>query len=199
MGKRLEALKNQADKRFGPNAIRKASTLPPIVTIPSGVLGLDLNTSGGIPLSRMSIFRGPYGGAKTTVALKVVASAQYTDRSTYEPLTRGDQDKKGNYAFLRPDGTVGEPMTVAFVDAEGAFVPEWAEKLGVDTERLEMVPSPDQESVWDMVLALIETTEIDLIVVDSVAALAPADELKASLMDQRPGALQISPRSTLFM
>lgn len=158
--KALNLALSHIEKQFGKGAIMKLgeSTHLNVASIPTGCLGLDLALGiGGLPKGRIIEIYGPESSGKTTVSLHVVAEAQ----------------KAG-----------GE---VAFIDAEHALDPVYARALGVDVDSL-MVSQPDTgEQALDITEALVRSAAIDVIVVDSVAALVPKAEIDGEMGDPHVG------------
>jgi recombination protein RecA len=157
------ALKNtlaQIEKEFGEGAIMPlgVGTTTPISGIPTGSLSLDIALGGqGIPCGRVVEIFGPESSGKTTLALHVVASAQ----------------RKGGIA--------------AFIDAEHALDPSWAKKLGVQLESLLVSQPGSGEEAMHITEMLIKSNAVDVIVVDSVAALVPKKELEGEIGDSHVG------------
>jgi len=158
--KAIEAVMNQIEKQFGKGSIMKlgANTIMDIEVIPTGCLALDIALGvGGVPRGRIIEIYGPESSGKTTIALCIVAEAQ----------------KRGGAA--------------AFVDAEHALDPSYARILGVDTNEL-IVSQPDTgEQALEIVEALVRSNSIDVIVVDSVAALVPRAEIEGEMGDSHMG------------
>jgi len=158
--KALEMALGQIEKQFGKGAVMKLgeSTHLNIETIPTGAMGLDIALGvGGVPRGRIVEVFGPESSGKTTVALHVVAEAQ----------------KAGGEA--------------AFIDAEHALDPVYAKKLGVDIENL-IVSQPDTgEQALEIAEALVRSGAIDIIVIDSVAALVPKAEIDGEMGDAHVG------------
>ncbi len=150
----------QIEKNFGKGSIMKMgeATKLHVETIPTGVLSLDLALGvGGLPRGRVVEIFGPEGGGKTTVSLHAVAEAQ----------------KRGG--------------TAAFIDAEHAMDPKYAKKLGVNVENL-LISQPDYgEQALEIAETLIRSGAIDIIVVDSVAALVPKSEVEGEMGDAQMG------------
>ena len=158
--KALEAALAQIDRAFGKGSAMKLGqrqTLE-IEAISSGSLGLDIALGiGGLPRGRVVEIYGPESSGKTTLALHAIAEAQ----------------KAGG--------------TAAFVDAEHALDPVYAKKLGVDTENL-IVSQPDTgEQALEIVDTLVRSNAIDVLVVDSVAALVPRAEIEGEMGDSHVG------------
>jgi recombination protein RecA len=159
-GKALEAALAQIERQFGRGSIMRLGdeARAPIEVIPTGAISLDVALGiGGFPRGRVVEIFGPEGSGKTTVALHGVASAQ----------------KAGGIA--------------AFIDAEHALDPEYARKLGVDTDAL-LVSQPDTgEQALEIVDMLVRSSAIDVIVIDSVAALVPRAEIEGEMGDSHVG------------
>jgi len=158
--KALETAITQIEKSYGKGSIMrmdKASKLD-VEVIPSGVLSLDLAMGvGGFPKGRIIEIYGPEGGGKTTVSLQAIAEAQ----------------KRGGIA--------------AFIDAEHALSPVYAQKLGVDINNL-LISQPDYgEQALEIAETLIRSGAVDIIVIDSVAALVPKAEIEGEMGDFQMG------------
>jgi recombination protein RecA len=158
--KALEMALGQIEKQFGKGAVMKLgeNTHMNIETIPTGAIGLDIALGvGGVPRGRIVEVFGPESSGKTTVALHIVAEAQ----------------KAGGDA--------------AFIDAEHALDPIYAKKLGVDIDNL-IVSQPDTgEQALEIAEALVRSGAIDVIVIDSVAALVPKAEIDGEMGDSHVG------------
>src|SRR5687768_13378134 len=159
--KALDAALSQIERNFGKGSIMrlgKNNKSMDVETIPSGSLGLDIALGvGGLPRGRVVEIYGPESSGKTTLALHTVAEAQ----------------KKGGIC--------------AFVDAEHALDPVYARKLGVNVDDL-LISQPDTgEQALEIADTLVRSGAIDVLVVDSVAALTPRAELEGEMGDQMPG------------
>ena len=158
--KSLGLVLGQIEKQHGRGAIMRLGddTRPPIEVIPTGSIALDVALGiGGLPRGRVVEIYGPESSGKTTVALHAVASAQ----------------RAGGIA--------------AFIDAEHALDPEYAAKLGVDTDNL-LVSQPDTgEQALEIADMLIRSGALDIIVIDSVAALVPRAEIEGEMGDSHVG------------
>ncbi len=158
--KAIEAAMGQIEKQFGKGSVMKLGeeSVLNVDSIPTGCLDLDIGLGiGGVPKGRIVEIYGPESSGKTTVALHIVAEAQ----------------KLG--------GAVG------FIDAEHALDPSYARKIGVDTENL-IVSQPDTgEQGLEIAEALVRSGAIDVIVVDSVAALVPRAEIEGEMGDSHVG------------
>jgi len=158
--KALEAALLQIERQFGKGTVMRLGeeTRVPIEVIPTGSIALDVALGiGGLPRGRVVEIYGPESSGKTTVALHAVASAQ----------------KAGGIA--------------AFIDAEHALDPDYAQKLGVDTDAL-LVSQPDTgEQALEIADTLIRSGAIDIVVIDSVAALVPKAEIEGEMGDSHVG------------
>jgi len=158
--KAIEAALSQIDKAFGKGSVMKLGQRPSmdIEAISTGSLGLDIALGiGGLPKGRIIEIYGPESSGKTTLALHTVAEAQ----------------KAGGVA--------------AFVDAEHALDPVYAGKLGVDVSEL-LVSQPDAgEQALEIADTLVRSGAVDILVIDSVAALTPRAELEGEMGDSLPG------------
>jgi recombination protein RecA len=158
--KALQATMDRLEKSYGKGVVMKLSdeAIEKIPVIPSGSLTLDIALGvGGLPRGRIIEIYGPESSGKTTLALHVIAEAQ----------------KLGGMA--------------AFIDAEHAFDRGYAEKLGVETENL-LISQPDNgEQALEITENLIRSGAIEIIVVDSVAALVPRAEIEGEMGDSKMG------------
>ncbi|MBQ7092773.1 MAG: recombinase RecA [Clostridia bacterium] len=159
--KALEMALSQIEKQFGKGAVMKlgdAAAKISISTIPSGCLELDYALGvGGIPRGRIIEIYGPESSGKTTIALHAIAEAQ----------------KLGG--------------TAAFIDAEHALDPVYAENLGVDVDELYISQPDTGEQALEIAEALCRSGAIDIVVIDSVAALVPKAELEGDMGDSHVG------------
>lgn len=158
--KALELALAQIDKQYGKGSVMRLGDdgRAPIAVIPTGSIALDVALGiGGLPRGRVVEIYGPESSGKTTVALHAVANAQ----------------KAGGIA--------------AFIDAEHALDPEYAKKLGVDTDAL-LVSQPDTgEQALEIADMLIRSGALDILVIDSVAALVPRAEIEGEMGDSHVG------------
>jgi recombination protein RecA len=159
--KMLENAISQIEKDYGKGAIMRLGSrdvLVPVSVIPTGALSIDAALGvGGVPRGRVIEIYGPESGGKTTLTLHIIAEAQ----------------KMGGQA--------------AFIDAEHALDPIYARKLGVDVDNL-LVSQPDNgEQALEIAQKLIQSGAVDVIVVDSVAALVPRAELEGDMGDPQMG------------
>lgn len=157
--KALGLAMEQIEKQFGNGAIMKLGEAHKanVELIPSGALSIDLALGGGYPKGRIIEIYGPESSGKTTLTLHAIAEVQ----------------KSGG--------------TAAFIDAEHALDPVYAKKLGVDTSNL-LISQPDNgEQALEIVETLVRSNAVDLIVVDSVAALVPQAEIEGEMGDSHMG------------
>ena len=158
--KNLEIALTQIEKQFGKGAIMKLNQndIQPIDVIPTGCLPLDMALGvGGVPRGRIIEIYGPESSGKTTLALSCIAEAQ----------------KQGGVA--------------AFIDAEHALDPVYAQQLGINIEDLYISQPDSGEQALDIVEKLVRSGAIDIIVVDSVAALTPQAEIDGEMSDALVG------------
>ncbi len=159
--KALDAALSQIERNFGKGSImrlgKKGASMD-VEAIPSGSLGLDIALGiGGLPRGRVVEIYGPESSGKTTLALHAIAEAQ----------------KRGG--------------TCAFIDAEHALDPSYARKLGVNVDDL-LISQPDAgEQALEIADTLVRSGAVDILVVDSVAALVPRNELDGEMGDVQPG------------
>ncbi|WP_407941933.1 recombinase RecA [Nocardiopsis codii] len=158
--KALDTALAQIERQFGKGSIMRLGDddRPPIESIPTGAIALDVALGiGGLPRGRIIEVYGPESSGKTTVALHAVASAQ----------------RMGGIA--------------AFVDAEHALDPEYAKKIGVDTDNL-LLSQPDTgEQALEIVDMLVRSGAVSIVVIDSVAALVPRAEIEGEMGDSHVG------------
>ena len=158
--KALQLTIDKLDKTYGKGTVMKLSDerVVDVPAVPTGSLSLDIALGiGGIPRGRVIEVYGPESSGKTTLAMHCIAEAQ----------------KRGGIA--------------AFIDAEHAFDKSYAEKLGIDTENL-LISQPDSgEQALEITEHLIRSGAIDIIVIDSVAALVPKGELEGEMGDSKMG------------
>ena len=147
------------EKQFGKGSIMKLGEAhsTAVETTPTGALSLDLALGGGIPRGRVIEIYGPESSGKTTLSLHAIAEVQRTGG------------------------------TAAFIDAEHALDPAYAKRIGVDTENLLLSQPDNGEQALEIVETLVRSNAVDLIVVDSVAALVPRAEIEGEMGDSHMG------------
>ncbi len=150
---------DQIEKQFGKGSIMKLgeSHQTKVECIPTGSLSLDIALGGGIPKGRIIEIYGPESSGKTTLTLHAIAEIQ----------------KQGG--------------TAAFIDAEHALDPAYAKRIGVDTENLLLSQPDNGEQALEITETLVRSNAVDLIVVDSVAALVPRAEIEGEMGDSHMG------------
>ncbi len=157
--KALSLAMDQIEKQFGKGAIMhlEGDNRIDVETTPTGSVSLDIALGGGIPKGRIIEIYGPESSGKTTLTLHAIAEIQ----------------KKGGVA--------------AFIDAEHALDPAYAKRLGVDVEKL-LVSQPDSgEQSLEIVETLVRSNAVDIVVIDSVAALVPQAEIEGDMGDSHMG------------
>ena len=158
--KALEAAMAQIEKQYGKGSIMKLgdNAKMSVEAVPSGSIGLDLALGvGGIPKGRVIEVYGPESGGKTTVALHMVAEVQ----------------KRGGIA--------------GFIDAEHALDPVYAKNIGVDIDNLYISQPDTGEQALEIAETMVRSTAIDIVIVDSVAALVPKAEIEGEMGDSHVG------------
>jgi recombination protein RecA len=149
----------QIEKQFGKGSIMKLGDAHTIAveTIPTGSLSLDIALGGGVPKGRVVEIYGPESSGKTTLTLHAIAEVQ----------------KNGG--------------TAAFIDAEHALDPAYAKRIGVDVDNLLLSQPDNGEQALEITETLVRSNAVDIIVVDSVAALVPRAEIEGDMGDALPG------------
>ncbi|MFN9520343.1 MAG: recombinase RecA, partial [Bacteroidota bacterium] len=158
--KALQLTIDKLEKTYGKGTVMKMSdkSIEPMEALPTGSLGLDIALGiGGLPTGRIIEIYGPESSGKTTLSMHAIAECQ----------------KRGGIA--------------AFVDAEHAFDKTYAEKLGIDVDNLLISQPDDGEQALEIADALIRSGAIDIIVIDSVAALVPKAEIEGDMGDSKMG------------
>lgn len=157
--KALSLAMDAIEKQYGKGSIMKLgeSTHTKVETVSTGAISLDLALGGGIPRGRIVEIYGPESSGKTTLTLHAIAEVQ------------------------RNGGTA------AFIDAEHALDPAYAKRIGVDVENLLLSQPDNGEQALEITETLVRSNAVDLIVVDSVAALVPRAEIEGDMGDSLPG------------
>lgn len=157
VSKELEKTLKEINKKYGAGTITTASkaVAMKIKRIPTGSFTLDVETGGGYPEGRITLIAGPFSSGKTFLALHGTAQAQ---------------KKYPNKVCV-------------WIDQEGTFDNEWAEQFGIDLARLEIVRPATAEHAWDILVALIQSPEIAMVVLDSLAAMVSIKALEKSAED----------------
>jgi recombination protein RecA len=149
----------QIEKQFGKGSIMKLGVgyAQKVETIPTGSISLDLALGGGLPKGRVIEIYGPESSGKTTLTLHAIAEVQ------------------------RAGGTA------AFIDAEHALDPSYAKRIGVDVDNLLLSQPDNGEQALEITETLVRSNAVDIIVIDSVAALVPRAEIEGDMGDSLPG------------
>ncbi|HSD55596.1 MAG TPA: recombinase RecA [Candidatus Saccharimonadales bacterium] len=158
--KALGLAMEQIEKQFGKGSIMKlgeSKGMTEVETMPTGSISLDLALGGGIPKGRIIEIYGPESSGKTTLTLHAIAEVQ----------------KSGG--------------TAAFIDAEHALDPSYAKRIGVDVDNLLLSQPDNGEQALEITETLVRSNAVDIIVVDSVAALVPRAEIEGDMGDSLPG------------
>mgnify|MGYP000883778139 CR=1 FL=1 len=181
---RLDIVLKQIDKKYGKGTVIRGNEYPILPRFSSGIFSLDVEVGGGIPRGRILIMTGNESTGKTTVAQKVVATAQHTCRECGSMMFR-----HGNSSPLicLNCGEAGKAMMAFYCDIEGTFDPVWFEALGGDNADLYLFQPEFSEQAVDVIEAVIRTGEVDILVVDSIAMMSPAVEIEKSAEDQIVG------------
>ena len=156
---KLDETISQIQKKYGEGSLIRLgkSSKVKVETVSSGALSLDIALGGGIPLGRIIEVYGPESSGKTTLSLHAIAEIQ----------------------------KIGK--TAAFIDAEHALDPSYAQKIGVNIDNLLLSQPDNGEQALEIVEDLIKSDSVDLIVIDSVAALTPKAEIDGKIQDQQVG------------
>lgn len=144
----LDDIASKIETEFGEGVGVYGGHVEDVIRIPTGIFALDLAIGGGIPRGRVTEIYGPEGSCKTNLALKAVANAQR----------------------LWPD------QKAVFIDVEGTFDPKWASLIGVDTKKVYVLRPDYAEHVSDIMFDLMSATDVSIIVLDSLAAIASTKE-----------------------
>jgi len=198
--KTLAEVLGDINKKYGARTVLRASDSVVSDLVPrisTGVFLLDYATGGGIPLGRFTMLKGDEGTGKTSLALRSVLSAQRTCRFCYaaarpvmdrgglsyewEHLPDCETNKKGWYG---PDGPA---LRTVYVDVEGTFENKWAKIMGVDLKKMHLSQPEYAEQAVDIIQTMMYEGVIDLVVLDSVASMAPSEELEKSAEDDVVG------------
>lgn len=176
-----------ANKQFGPGTILRASEATSLVVdrFGSGVFDLDIRLGGGIPRGRIITYKGGFSSGKSTVAMLNVAQAQSSCRYCGALFER--VNLLGEYEEFPCICGKREPMLCFWLDAEHSFDPSWAQRWGIDTDKLYLLQTEYAEQAIDLTAQCIHSRQCDLVVIDSVAALTPGVEVEQSSQDMQMG------------
>jgi recombination protein RecA len=186
------------NKEFGVGTMQVASRVAFAhhIRIPTGIFSLDVAIGGGIPKGRTTMIVGGESVGKSTLCKLIAANFQHTCRECLQPYdwyTQEERDRDGNVKSAEvvivtpcPCGK-NTPHIVAYDDAEGTFDPAWAAALGVDVPSLVLFQPESAQQGSDIINALVRTGELDLAILDSIAAMTPEREIEESASKgQRP-------------
>jgi len=247
MGTKYDAITRKAQEEFGPNAVVPGSDarMSPCARIPTGIFYVDLVAGGGVPVGMVTEIYGKASAGKSSLAAKVVVSAQGLCRACYGPTITEAREVEVPTVERHPDGTITRSMKTVtkqipvdcvnkcrpgqeagkekekektkgkakgekkagrkregawsgrvktcWVDAEGSFDRAFYEQFGMDCDDVSIVKAETGEQAIDFVDAAIRTGEIDLVVIDSLAALTPKKEREISAGD-----IQVALQARLF-
>jgi len=198
---RLAAVVQGANKEFKKPVLSRARSNEMLVVprVSTGLYGLDVKTNGGLPLGRVVMVYGPAKGGKTTTFLRGAAQVQKLCANchgvgTFQKgimempnLETGKIEKIETDVMVScPCGNPRDPI-ILWIDAEGVWLPEWSEKMGVAGEKVILMRPSYGEQAYDVVTAFVAIKEIDLVVIDSVAALTPEAEYEAAMREAQQG------------
>jgi len=201
-GERLAFVVQGSTKRYKKAVLSPARDHDMLVVprVSTGLYGLDVATNGGIPLRRVTLVYGGKSGGKTTTFLRALGRAQRLCANCSQPgefkegtielpnLKTGKVEKvKTDIITDCPCGNPRDTLGL-WIDAEGVWLPSWAERMGVDTKKVILMRPTYGEQAYDIITAFAELQEIDIIVVDSLAALTPAEEHEAEMEEKQQGA-----------
>ena len=214
---KLKVLKKLVNDKHGAGTMSTAMYVMDMPRLSTGSLSFDRALGGGIPAGRTTIFRGSESSGKTTNAYRVLGLAQNICANCYRPVhelefveDKGDfsavgecdcfqgglfetkqypDEKNDEYKarIKEYEKNSYEEYRVALIDMEGAYDKEWAAKLGVDDRRLVYVRPDTAEEAMDIYDNLLRTGEVDLLVLDSIAAMTPSTEVTESLEKWQQG------------
>jgi len=168
--------------------------------VTTSVWGLDAKTNGGFPFGRVVSLYGPKSGGKTTMYLRAVGEAQKLCANCYQPgefkpgklempnLETGEVKKISTDVIVSCPCGKPRDMVVLWVDAEGVWLTEWAKKMGVRVEKTIVLRPSFGEQAYDIVTAFVAVKEVDVIVIDSLAALVPVVERDEGMQVIQQGA-----------
>lgn len=184
----IAAIKAAINKKYGKGTLIhgcESSSLE-IDRIPFGVYDLDMKIGGGVPRGRITMLKGRESCGKSTLALKATGNFQRCDRITGKPYL----EKIGNEWVEVDFGGKGrdpDPMRVVLLDIEHSYTNSWSEKWGVDTDNILLSQPEYAEQGLDIADYLIRSRQLDLLVIDSMAAMSPGVEIEKSHEDWQIG------------
>jgi recombination protein RecA len=198
---KLSAVVKGAIKEYGRSVLVSArdSVSLAVPRVGTSLYGLDVSSNGGFPMGRITLLYGPKSGGKTTLYLRGLAKAQRLCANCAKPgefeegeidlpnLETGEIEKVKTQVIVNcPCGNPRDLISL-WIDAEGVWLPSWGEKMGVLTEKVILMRPTYGEQAYDVVTAFVSVKEIDLIVIDSIAAITPIVEYTSSMREQQQG------------
>lgn len=184
----FDKLLGQLTSVYGTTTVVRASdsaVLAKTGRVETGILALDIILGGGVPVDRMLVMKGEYSTGKTALALKMTAAFQRRCRNCGRAMVEWDEINMAGKPVICC--TKPEPSRIVWADAEHCWDNGWATLLGVDTKNIYVVRAESAEQTIDVCDAMIRSGEVDLLVVDSVAALTPSVEIEESVEKQQMG------------
>lgn len=197
----LGAIVEGAKKKYGHRVLIGASEEEVLVVprITTGLYGMDLVTNGGIPQGRITMWYGERSTGKTSKVLRVLGNAQCVCANCYRPAELKDGvitlpnletgKKQEVETRIVVDCECGNPRNYLclWIDAEKVWLPSWSKKMGVDPGGVLVMRPEYGEQAYDMALAMVNRGIIDAVAIDSLAALAPKEEMEASMEQAHQG------------
>jgi recombination protein RecA len=199
----LGAVVKSVNKKYkGASVLANARHDPRLVVprVSTGLYGLDVATNGGYPLGRVTLIYGEAKGGKTTSYLRGLSNAQRLCGTCSRPaeyvpgvielpdLETGEM--KDVETFVIKECACGNPtdMLCFWVDAEGVWLPEWADKMDVWSEKVILMRPTYGEQGYDVLTSFAETRAINMVAIDSLAQMTPSDEYKSGMDEKQQGA-----------
>jgi len=167
--------------------------------VSTGLYALDVAMNGGYPICRMTLVYGDAKGGKTTMLLRGLANMQRLCGNCYKPAEFGDgvvklpDARTGEIKEIKTqvikNCSCGKPKDIValWCDSEGVWLPSWAKTLGVWAEKVILMRPSFGEQGYDIITGFAQTGLIDLMVIDSLAAMTPSDELTGGMQESQPG------------
>lgn len=183
MSDKLDVVLKQVEKKYGAGTIIRGDQYPDMARFSSGIFSLDVEIGGGIPRGRVLILTGNESAGKSTVASRIVASAQSLCRDCGAVLMPNDN---GELSCFDCDA-VEQSFRVFWCDTEGSFDPAWLRALGGDAHDLYLFQPEFAEQAVDVIEAVIRTGDVDIVVIDSIAMMSPVVEIEKSAEDSIVG------------
>ncbi len=197
----LGAIVKGAKKKYGHSVLHSASETEALIVprVSTGLYKLDLRTNGGLPLRRVTMVYGPKSGGKTTLFLRALGMAQRLCANCFQPgefekgmielpdLESGEVREVETQVIVSCPCGKPKDFLAIWIDAEGVWLPEWASRLGVMAEKVILMRPSHSEQAYNVAVAMINAGHIDLITIDSLAALTPMEEFEGAMEKQGQG------------